>query len=261
MFILYCDDSGTHAQSEVAVAGACIASTEQWAEFERNWEEINRREKFGVFHMTDFVARKQQFALPEWQDEDKRARTLRALIGIINTRVRYAIAGVVEKSAYDDLVPDDLRGRLGKNHYTFAVRQCIAAVDRWRQSYGHTEPVKYIFDRLPKGQGRTAEINSAFRIMESGGEDATARYGIEPQGWSFKDKTGAVQLQAADIWAYENLRYVRDWHLTESQEPPRESYLALKRTPGVVRYHHRRTLTELVQAIRESDAHECVSST
>jgi Protein of unknown function (DUF3800) len=260
MFTFYCDDSGTHPESDVAVAGAYIATAEQWAELKRNWDETNRRERFGVFHMADFVARQQQFALPEWKDEGKRERTIGALIGAIKTRVRYGIAGVVEKSAYDELVPADLRKRLGKNHYTFALRQCIAALEKWRRSYGHTDPIQYVFDRLPKGQGRTAEINSVFQIMESGGEDAMARYGLEAGGWSFQDKTDVVQLQAADIWAYENLRYVRDWYLPESEERPRRSYLALRKAPGVVRYHNRRTLTELVQAIRESDTHECVRS-
>jgi hypothetical protein len=58
MFTLYCDDSGTHAQSDVAIAGCYISTVEQWQEFRRNWDEINAREDFGVFHMADFVAKK-----------------------------------------------------------------------------------------------------------------------------------------------------------------------------------------------------------
>jgi hypothetical protein len=49
MFTLYFDDSGTHAKSEVAVAGCYIATVEQWSEFKRNWQEANVREHFGTF--------------------------------------------------------------------------------------------------------------------------------------------------------------------------------------------------------------------
>ncbi len=51
MFTLYCDDSGTHSASDVAIAGCYIATVEQWGELKRNWDEINAREKFGVFHI------------------------------------------------------------------------------------------------------------------------------------------------------------------------------------------------------------------
>jgi hypothetical protein len=45
---------------------ACYISTvEQWTEFKRNWKEVDDRERFGVFHMADFVGRKKQFELFE----------------------------------------------------------------------------------------------------------------------------------------------------------------------------------------------------
>jgi len=53
---------------------------EQWQEFKRNWESINQREKFGTFHMADFVAQREQFAEAEWQDQQKRDRTINALL-------------------------------------------------------------------------------------------------------------------------------------------------------------------------------------
>jgi hypothetical protein len=64
MFCLYCDDSGTHPKSDIAIAGCYIATVDQWKELKRNWDETNAKENFGVFHMADFVAKKKQFALP-----------------------------------------------------------------------------------------------------------------------------------------------------------------------------------------------------
>jgi hypothetical protein len=41
MFTFYCDDSGTHSASDVAIAGCYIATVEQWGELKRNWDEID----------------------------------------------------------------------------------------------------------------------------------------------------------------------------------------------------------------------------
>lgn len=253
MFTFYCDDSGTDPQSRIAVAGAYISTVEQWVGFKRNWEEINQREHFGVFHMAAFVARQEQFALPEWQDEDKRQRTLTALIATINLRIRWGVAVAVEKTAYDEAVPDDLRVRLGANHYTFAIRHCFGAINKWRKKYGYTKPIQYVFDRLPKGKGTLGEIHSLFNTILSGGENGLKEYGVYPDGLSFQDKACVVPLQAADIWAYENFRYARDWYFPGKLEDPRESYLALRNATVETRCHNRKTLAELVKAVRQSD--------
>src|SRR5262249_14872095 len=149
MFTLYCDDSGTHTQSPIAVAACYVSTVEQWERFVVDWNDADAAEHFGVFHMADFVARKEQFALPEWQDDEKRDRTIKRLITIINTRRRMGFFGVVEKSAYDTEVPQNLRDRfkLGKNHYTFVVRMCLAKVLRWRMKYGYQEPIQFVFDQ------------------------------------------------------------------------------------------------------------------
>jgi hypothetical protein len=141
MFTLYCDDSGTHAESNIAIAGCYIGTVEQRKQVQRNWDEINEKEKFGVFHMADFVARKQQFASPEWQDQAKRNRTLEKLVNVITTRVEFGIAAAVVESAYDAIVPEDMRPRLGKNHYTFAIKMCVAFLEKWREECGYTAPI------------------------------------------------------------------------------------------------------------------------
>jgi hypothetical protein len=93
MFTLYCDDSGTHAGSDVAVAACYISTAAQWTEFARNWDEVEAKEHFGVFHMADFVDRYEQFASPEWANQKKRDRTIGALVNIIKTRVRIGFSG------------------------------------------------------------------------------------------------------------------------------------------------------------------------
>ena len=253
MFTLYCDDSGTHAQSEVAVAGCLIADLKQWDKFKDNWDQANEQEKFDVFHMADFVAKQEQFKEPEWQDEKKRDRTIKRLINIIQTRAQFGIACAVVRSAYDEVVTPDLRKRydklFGKNHYTFVVRHCIAHIEKWRLKHNHVEPIQYVFDRLSKGRG---EIDAQMEVAVSGREDAIRRYGIYKDGWSFQDKAVVIQLQGADIWAYENYKYAAETYFADAakRKPARASYRALRqRIPNVVRYHNKASLTELVRRL------------
>jgi hypothetical protein len=251
MFTLYCDDSGTHKGSDIAVAGCYISTVEQWEHFKRNWKEIDEREHFGVFHMADFVAKKKQFALPEWQDEDKRNRTIRALVSTIKIRAKIGFCAAIQKSAFEEVMTDDIRGRFGNNHYAFAIRLCTALVDQWRRKHGYTERVQYVFDRVSEGKG---DIDAMFNIYASGGTDALHRYGIFEDCWSFQNKADVVQLQAADIWAYESFRYMRDCLIPEKlhgiKTKPRGSYTALRGSPIVVRYHLKHSLEELVRRTR-----------
>ncbi len=254
MFTLYCDDSGTHAQSDIAVAACYVSTVEQWERFKRSWDEADEKERFGVFHMADFVARKEPFDSPEWAEQAKRDRTMNRLINIIRTRVRIGFAVAVVKSAYDEIIlGSEFKDKFSPNHYAFAFRVCTALVDRWRSKYDHHEPVEYVFDRLTKGKG---EINSLFERLLRGKEDASRRYGVYADCWSFQDKARIVQLQAADIWAWENYRYVKDCFLPKHYEriskTPRLSYLELRRSPVEVRYHLRETLQALVEKVKRS---------
>jgi hypothetical protein len=252
MFTLYCDDSGTHSQSEIAVAACYIAPVSQWDKFTDEWNRANDIEHFGVFHMADFVAKQEQFAKPEWADKQKRDRAIKRLINIIQTRAQFAISCAVEKAAYDETAAensDHAFWRAHKNHYTFAIRHCISYVEKWRRKYKYRDPIQYVFDRLSKGKG---EINRQMELAASGKEAALRVYGIQKDGWSFQDKSVVIQLQAADIWAWENYKYTIDSFLPakEYREPARQSFRALQRVPHVIRLHNRATLIELAKRMR-----------
>ena len=250
MFALYCDDSGTHPQSDYAVAACFVSTHVQWTHFRRDWGWANEIENFGVFHMADFVAKKKQFALPEWQDEEKRDRTLKRLINVITTRARHGFYAAVEKAAYDEEVPEDIRERfrLGKNHYTFAVRMCMAKVLKWRQAYGHKEPIEFVFDQMSKGSG---DINSVFEEALKDGEQPALQFGISRNvGWSFRSKADIWPLQAADILAWESLYYMKKVFLPKSSVSPRGSYRALQDMPMGRGYHDRDSLRSLIAHLR-----------
>jgi hypothetical protein len=250
MFTFYCDDSGTHSESPFAVAACFIAPILQWEHFERDWKTANDSEGFGVFHMADFVAKQAQFAAPEWLDETKRDRTLKRLINIINTRRQVGFYAVVEKAGYDAEVPQPMRGAhdLGNNHYSFAVRMCMAKVLKWRMRYGYKDPVKFVFDRMSKGAG---EINAIFEQALKEGDEKALAHGISREvGWSFENKSKFIPLQAADILAWEALYHMRRVFLAHSQTARRKSFQALSERLTEGGYHDSDSMRKWVAHVR-----------
>jgi len=56
----------------------------------------------------------------DWE-ASRKERVFRRLIGIINARVRHGFISAVVKKDYDEIVPDWIKARSGKYHYTFCV--------------------------------------------------------------------------------------------------------------------------------------------
>jgi hypothetical protein len=252
MLTLYCDDSGTHAQSPVAVAACYVAPVLQWEHFVKDWNSANEAENFGVFHMADFVAKKEQFARPEWLDNEKRKRIICRLINIIGTRAKHGFFSAIEKEGYDREVPQEFRDKrkLGNNHYTFAVRMAMAKMLKWRMTYGYTtQPIEFVFDQLSKGKG---EINQVFEAALKEGAEKALLHGVSRDaGWSFQSKAKILPLQAADILAWESLHYMQKVFLPEEKEKPRKSYLALLEKPLGRSYHDGESLRRWVAAVKE----------
>lgn len=249
MFSFYCDDSGTHSQSPVAVAACLISSVDRWAAFQKAWCEANAAENFGVFHMAEFEGNYDRFDTPEWRDSGKKQRTLDRLIKAIQDNVEVGVGAAVVKADYDKVVPPDIRERyaLGDNHYTFAVKICIGHLQRWRREKAHTEPMTFVFDRMSKGKG---EIINIFDATAKVGHGLELRdFGMTKDCWSFADKAGIVQLQGADICAWETLRYLTNTFLRprERQQPMRKSLAVLYKNPLYLHLHNEGTLKELIE--------------
>ena len=84
LFTVYFYDSGTHKESDIAVAACFISDVRRWTEFEADWNSALRDaeiDKYG-FHMADFVAHQPPY---KWDDPNKHDEVIKTLIGIINT--------------------------------------------------------------------------------------------------------------------------------------------------------------------------------
>lgn len=204
-FELYCDDSGTDGNSPIAVAACYVASKCQWNEFDRNWDAVLRGEGFTYFHMAEFVAKPEAGHKPfcDW-DNNKKSRVYDKLASIINTRVRKGFGIAIPKAAFDAAAPQHFRDHYANDHYTYAVMCCIGMIADWRAQYSVTPPIEYIFD-----QGSPQEqISAVWKII---GRDPhyAQKYGLAPNGFSFRDKKVFKPLQAADILAWQMRNHVR----------------------------------------------------
>lgn len=216
----YVDDSGTDSGSPVAVAACFVSDVRRWTVFEAEWNAA--LETAGVretgFHMADFVAHRPPF---DW-DEEKRNRTMRQLVGIVNHNVLAGMATAVIKADYDRLVGGRLREKLGNLHYTFAVQGCLAYIEKWLKTTTILQPVAYFFDWTEDRECKRA-INDLFDSILR--HDLAAHFGVEPYGWGFYNRKLVVPLQAADILAWEARKYIQTSQFTGSK--PRGSFQSM----------------------------------
>jgi len=196
----YFDDSGTNAQSEIAIA-ACYVSTEPgWKRFVGEWDAARFEEGFDVFHMAEFVAPREQGHKPwcEW-DNAKKDRVYKRLATIINDHKRVGIAAAVPKTVYDK-VPDRVRQHYGFEHYTFAVRSCLMKIWEWREKSLITHPMQYIFDWEKPGSLKHTEISN---LLGGVHPELQPLFGLDTGGYSFQRRAAFKPLQAADILAWQ----------------------------------------------------------
>jgi hypothetical protein len=198
------DDSGTHKESGIALASCLIASTEQWQEFNRNWDEANQSEGFGTFHMADFAFGEAQFK--GWSDS-KKERVLRRLCSIIRTRACAGWSVAVTKRDYDEIISGPFRDWCGHFHYTFCVRQCAGSIAVWRKINAPKSSLKYVFDRMNQGKG---DVMFPMDCAIKNSELESKATGLKTLGgYSFESKSEIWPLQAADIYAWTSLQQMR----------------------------------------------------
>jgi hypothetical protein len=207
-FQVCCDDSGTDANTPVAVAACYIASKEQWNGFVRNWDEVREREEFDVFHMSEFMARPEAGHKPfcDW-DNTKKDRVYRKLASIINTRILRGFAVAVPKAPFDRFVFQEFKDGFAADHYTLAIRTMLDLICDWREANQIYDLMQYVFDRGSLSQDRIEQIWKSESKLNS--NLTAARYGMTPTGIMFEDDALFKPLQAADIFGWQVQNHMR----------------------------------------------------
>jgi Protein of unknown function (DUF3800) len=227
-FEVYFDDSGTHSESEIAVASCYIAPRNQWDSFVRNLDEAREKHGFDCFHMADFMARQKEFI--QWDDR-KGARALESVSCIIKTRITVGFSCAVPKKSWDQYMPDRYKAVVGGRHYTFAVRSVMGIIEQWRKKFAYTQPMQYVFDRMSQGKGEImAVMDTAIRHPK----DCLEKYGAVKDGYSFQDKRAFKPLQAADMLAWETYNHMRTVVIPNSSSLGTANFRYLRDKPSKV---------------------------
>ena len=241
MFTAYFDESGTHKNSAIVVAGY-IATDEQWTEFRRNWSDLLQGEGVSHLHRTDLESFQKEFKC--W-DKSRQIRVIKQAQGIIKLRVNTGFASGLIKVHYDEIIKKELRDEYGKDYYTFCVRDCLRHIVNWAIKYSQNKPIRYVFESGAEGQ---SEVEAIFQAIDKNEKDKAL---LRLSDWSFKDKLKVLPLQAADFCAYEMWKQMQNQIVNGKQRDLRKSFANLLKVKHISNYFDRENLIELVE-IRKS---------
>jgi hypothetical protein len=245
MFTVYLDESGTHDKSKAVIVAGCIATVNQWALFEREWREMLDREGVSIFHRNDLENFKGEFQEKDGWNPARRARVVSLAQGIIRRRMNFGICSAVIKRDYAEIIIGEMRDYYGRHYYTFCVNDALRLVGNWIRDFSRTDPLHFVFESGAEGSGEVAA-----RLAEISGSERLRRlYNLA--GWSFADKRDVVQLQAADVWAYETFKQMDNRIVDGVKRKVRKSAEALIKCPHVSNYWCKEDLIKLTLDYQE----------
>src|SRR5579864_5178183 len=106
MFTVYCDDSGTHAQSRVAAVSGYISNVGQWNIFVNEWNLVLKEFKIKQMHRADLESFKGEF---ERWNPTRRQALLQLLHSILKRRTKVAIGSAVITKDFEEIIPPAFR--------------------------------------------------------------------------------------------------------------------------------------------------------
>lgn len=203
-YTAYLDASGTDkGQRSIAFAGA-LSTGREWLKFTHEWSAVLQRFRLPYFHMTEFVNSKGIFA--GWSD-DQRGSLLATLAPIISRRTMFAFGGALNSADYEAAVRNT-----GAEHPAGAAGFCLMACleqigRRFENSILPTsERIRVVFDWDDIGRRELQE--AIVRSWDTALEKLGLMSRLGPP--SFEQKTAALPLQAADVFAHQAFQHQRD---------------------------------------------------
>lgn len=194
------DDSGTHRGSEAVCLAGFIGQDHRWKKVVKEWNSTLYDYGVDSFHGTKLAHYEGEYK--GW-DEARRTRFTKRLIDIVAAHLSSFIMSTVHLEDYRQLVPANLRQRIG-SPIALAMKGVLLNVDVWARDFSQIEPVGFLIDSGMKGRGEIAALLRRVRKHEKLSRElhigALAEDLVERR----------PELQAADLHAYESYRFVTD---------------------------------------------------
>jgi hypothetical protein len=199
MFTVYQDDSGTAPTQPVAVATALLIPAAKIPHLELEWSTLKSEEGFSAFHMSEFAARNTRSEFANW-DKAKQKRVFARIRQICRSHGVKAASSAANKKDYEEVVPDNLRRILGKDHYTWATRILGDDLDNWRRAQSIKPPLEFVFSWEDVGSEKRKEIRTAMEQAEFFAKKQGREGDFEH--WSFRRMKEVPGLQCVDVIAW-----------------------------------------------------------
>jgi hypothetical protein len=199
MICSYADESGDRRAYSMC---GLLAKLEDFVELGRQWRIALKEEGLPEFHSA-----KMENRLPPHEDidQDRRVFLQRKFIRLITDRKIWGFNAFVELDALkrhsDELAPYISDREPHLFCFRMAVEIMALEIDDYRIK---NEPIAFIFDRHKEHEGRAKEIYD--HLSTDGKWPLAYRLG----SLAFESRLDFVELQAADVWAYESRKHVAD---------------------------------------------------
>lgn len=221
MLSVYMDEAGTDVGSSVLTVGAYLARPKEWRAFKPRWNAAKSPLK--VYHASDAQNLRGEFK--GW-DKTARDKLVARLLPIIPA---HEIAGIcigIHMDAFNEAIAPhpDLKKLFGRP-YTACFHWVVQRTLQYQHEAGNKARIAF-FHEVNDYQG---EATQSFNWVREHANPNKIRMTLE-----FRRKEDCLQLQAADILAYEGNKRMRD-----QSRPERRSYKALSPdTPPAHRIGH-----------------------
>jgi hypothetical protein len=206
MLTTYFDDSGTHDSSEVVLWSGLCGTEDQWAFLNDRWRRKLLNPSPGKIEISKFHRTDCHNSLNEFAGWSRTATDflVQELADIIIEAGVWNRGCAVSRRDWDELVNGDYRIAWGDAEQ-HCIMFCFDGAVQWAKDHTKDEHMAFVFDSRPH---RNAQVDKMFRIYRR------AHYRDrrpEIESITFTSSARFLPLQAADLVAWEQYRYMLDY--------------------------------------------------
>ena len=194
MLFAYLDESGTHAQSPVAMIGGFVASSELWVGLESDWGAVLDTFEVPFFHASECEAGHGIY--------QSLSRTLRDLLfsGLAKVIARHkptAVYTAITRAHFDETRARGVETFESPYHACFEF--CLQQIAQWSKDNADGEPIALVFAEQEEYEDQAKALYDLYRKNRRWGKELVSLAHAQPK------KLPA--LQAADLIVYEKTRH------------------------------------------------------
>jgi hypothetical protein len=208
------DESGCHAAAKILTVGGWVATLSEWEKFERQWRLALKREGVSEFHFTDFDNNRGEYR--GWSKERKEG-FIKRIFKVLDSRDLKGFSGAIHIPDFKEVTQGSGTQLEEKpSPYLICQQYCIEMISKTIN-----QKVYYVFDQQ-------LELDHPAVVNFYQTKNRFPEWGEKMAGISFQSKSDFVELQAADLLAYETAKSTHN-RFFDPTRPVRKSMLALVR--------------------------------